>query len=57
MIDVFNTIWSRINEDKEDAIILAAPFGEQRIVGTADMETTKDSNSWGTIDPIIFSIY
>ena len=45
MIDLFNTIWSRINEDNEDAIILAAPFGEQRIVGTADMETTKDSNS------------
>lgn len=55
--DERNTIWSRIREEREEAIILAAPLGEQRIVGTADMDTTRERSSWGITVPIIVSIY
>lgn len=51
------TIWSRMNEEREEAIILAAPLGEHRIVGTADIETTRERSSWGITVPIIVSIY
>ena len=37
--------------------MLAAPFGEQRMVGTADMETTKERSSCGISEPMIRSIY
>lgn len=42
---VESTNWSRINAESVEAIMLAAPPFEQRIVGTAAIEITRESSS------------
>lgn len=39
------TIWSRMREDSVEAIMLAAPLGEQRMVGMAESDMTRESSS------------
>lgn len=36
--------------------MLAAPLGEQRMVGMADSDMTRESSSWGTTWPMTCSI-
>lgn len=50
------TIWSRMREDSVEAIMLAAPLGEQRMVGMAESDMTRESSSWGISWPITCSI-
>ena len=42
--------------DQRGAIMLAAPLGEQRMVGMADSDMTRESSSWGTTWPMTCSI-
>ena len=46
-----------MKEDNEEAIMLAAPFGEQRIVGTVAIEITSDRSSCGISIPTTRSIW
>ena len=39
------TLWSRMREDSVEAIMLAAPLGEQRMVGMAESDMTRESSS------------
>ena len=45
------------NAEREEAIMLAAPFGEHRIVGTVAIDITRDNKSFGISWPITCSIY
>ena len=40
-----------MKEDNEEATMLAAPFGEQRIVGTVAIEITRERSSCGISIP------
>lgn len=39
------TIWSRMREESVEAIMLAAPLGEQRMVGMVESDMTSESSS------------